>query len=108
MTVSNQKYLKAVYMLSDGSGSTRVADIASALSVSKASVCSALGRLSEKGLVLHEFYGSVSLTPEGEKRAKALAAAYERLKSVIDEALLPDGLHFLICGIPGERLAEAE
>lgn len=109
MTLSNQKYLKAVYMLSGGSGSTRVAEIAAALCVSKASVCSALGRLCAKGLVWHEFYGDVSLTPEGAKRARALTASYERLKYALgDETRLPEGFDFLLCGMPGEGLAKAE
>jgi DtxR family Mn-dependent transcriptional regulator len=78
MTVSNQKYLKAVYVLSR-SGCARVVDIADVLSVSKASVCSALKRLAEKGFVEHEPYGGVRLTETGERKAKALIASYESM-----------------------------
>ena len=92
MTASNQKYLKAVYVLSLYSNIVRVVDIADTLSVSKASVCGALKRLSDKGFVIHELYGDVRLTPEGEKKAKAIITAYGRMKRTISrEAELPSG-----------------
>jgi DtxR family Mn-dependent transcriptional regulator len=95
MTVSNQKYLKAVYVLSRG-GCARVVDIVDTLSVSKASVCSALRRLSDKGFVEHEPYGGVRLTETGELKAKALIASYESLKrSIGDIKRLPAGLEYL-------------
>lgn len=96
MTVSNQKYLKAVYELSGRGGSVRIADIAGTLSVSKASVYSALKRLSDKGLVIHETYGAVELTGAGEKKAKALIESYERLKKTLGAQNLPKKFEYLI------------
>lgn len=95
MTVSNQKYLKAVYVLSRG-GCARVVDIADALSVSKASVCSALKRLSDKGFIEHEPYGGVKLTEPGERKAKALIDSYESMKRSADLKHLPAGLEYLL------------
>jgi DtxR family Mn-dependent transcriptional regulator len=95
MTVSNQKYLKAIYVLSR-SGCARVIDIADALSVSKASVCSALKRLADKGFVEHEPYGDIKLTDAGERKAKALIASYENMRrSIGDSKRLPAGLEYL-------------
>lgn len=94
MTVSNQKYLKAVYILSR-SGCARVVDIADALSVSKASVCSALKRLTDKGYVEHEPYGGVKLTDAGERKAAALIDSYERMKHSGSLKQLPSGLEYL-------------
>lgn len=96
MTVSNQKYLKAVYELSVSGSSVRVADIAETLSVSKASVYSALKKLSDKGLVMHETYGDVELTKTGEKKAKALIESYERLKQSLGAENLPKKFEYLI------------
>lgn len=99
MTASNQRYLKAVYVLSEREGSTRIVDIADALSVSKASVCGAMRKLSDMGYVAHELYGDIKLTEEGEKRARAMIASYERLKkSLGEESPLPDGLAYLLGG----------
>ncbi len=93
MTISNQKYLKAIYE-SAKRGAVRVADIAQTLSVSKASVYSALKRLSDKGLVMHET--SVELTKAGEKKAKALIESYERLKLALGAENLPKKFEYLI------------
>ncbi len=96
MTVSNQKYLKAIYVLSRG-GCARVVDIADALSVSKASVSSALKRLSDKGFIEHEPYGDVKLTEAGSKKAKAIIDSYERMKRSMDDLKqLPSGLEYLL------------
>lgn len=96
MTVSTQKYLKAVYELSKRGGSVRIADIAETLSVSKASVYSALKKLSEKGFVMHETYGNVELTKTGEKKAKALIESYKRLKQTLGAQNLPKKFEYLI------------
>jgi DtxR family Mn-dependent transcriptional regulator len=96
MTVASQKYLKAVYVLSKHGGSVRIADIAETLSVSKASVYSALKRLSDKGFVIHETYGDVELTRTGEKRAKALIESYKRLKQTLGAQNLPKKFEYLI------------
>ena len=80
MTSSNQKYLKAVYTLSKIDESIRVVDIAAELSVSKASVCSAMKRLERKGFVKHELYGDVRLSPAGKKAAKAMITSDLRIK----------------------------
>jgi len=99
MTASNQKYLKAVYELSMKNGKVRVVDIALVLSVSKASVCNALKRLSEKGLLIHELYGDVNLTDAGGKRARTLLASYERMKTLLGEAAPPMGFEYLLSGV---------
>ncbi|MDR0377216.1 MAG: metal-dependent transcriptional regulator [Spirochaetaceae bacterium] len=68
MTQSLEDYLEMVSFLSD-EGIVRVTDIASRLAVSKPSVLTALKILEEQGLIEHERYRNVTLTPEGEVRA---------------------------------------
>ena len=72
-----EDYLKAIFLLTLGGRVTRVKEISEALGVSRSTVTSALRTLSEKGLVKHEHYGYVELTPRGAELARAL---YERNK----------------------------
>jgi DtxR family Mn-dependent transcriptional regulator len=81
MTASGKMYLKAIYYLSGG-GAVRPADIADGLGVSGPSVSNALMRLANEGLLEHESYGDVSLTPAGRRAAQALVAADERLRGM--------------------------
>jgi DtxR family Mn-dependent transcriptional regulator len=68
MTQSLEDYLEMVSFLSD-EGEVRVTDIASRLGVSKPSVLTALKILEEQGLLEHERYRTVSLTPKGAVQA---------------------------------------
>lgn len=70
LSPSLEDYLEAIYILKEKKGFTRVSEIADFLNVKMPSVNSALKILVEKGLVVHETYGYVSLTDEGEKNAK--------------------------------------
>ena len=58
-------YLQAVASLKSGKGHARVGDIAEHLGVSKSGVTSMLRSLQTRGLVTHEPYGCVELTPAG-------------------------------------------
>lgn len=68
MTQSLEDYLEMVSFLADD-GAVRVTDIATRLGVSKPSVLTALKTLEEQGLLEHERYRSVTLTPKGVVRA---------------------------------------
>jgi len=79
MTASGKMYLKTIYYLGS-SGAIRPSDIADALDVSRPSVSNALIRLANEGLLIHESYGDVRLTPNGCRKAQELAAAENRLR----------------------------
>ncbi|MHC6202273.1 metal-dependent transcriptional regulator [Breznakiellaceae bacterium SP9] len=64
MTQSLEDYLEMVSFLAD-EGEVRVTDIASRLDVSKPSVLTALKTLEDRGLLEHQRYSTVSLTPKG-------------------------------------------
>jgi DtxR family Mn-dependent transcriptional regulator len=75
MTQSLEDYLEMVSFLSDegqGQGQVRVTDIAARLGFSKPSVLTALKLLEERGLVLHEYYGRVTITDKGRKLASEI------------------------------------
>lgn len=94
-TPSMEDYLEAIVLLSEGSKAVKVTEISNALGVKKPSVTSALARLAESGLVTHKRYGSVELTPEGERIARDVYWRHETLR------------HFLV-NILNVELAVAE
>lgn len=90
MTASAEDYLEAIFILSrqGGNAHVRVTDLAAFLSVSKPSVTHAVGTLKEKGLLEHEAYGSIRLTPAGE----SCAANVLRRHKMIERFLMHIGV----------------
>lgn len=66
-TRSSEDYLKAIYTLGDDAVTTTA--LADRLLVAPASVTGMMKRLAEQGLVAHEPYHGVRLTPEGKRIA---------------------------------------
>lgn len=69
LTESLENYLETIAMLKNKNKIVRVKDISKVLDVKNSSVNVALNVLSDKGLVIHEKYGYVDLTDEGQKIA---------------------------------------
>jgi DtxR family transcriptional regulator, Mn-dependent transcriptional regulator len=69
LSKSLEDYLEAVYMVAQKKKIVRVKDLIKKLDVKTASVIGALKKLEQRGLVEHEHYGYIELTPEGKKRA---------------------------------------
>ena len=67
---SIEDYLEAIANLGGRRKVVRVNQIGQALDVKMPSVTSALKKLSDEGLVKHEKYGYVELTPKGEEIAR--------------------------------------
>ena len=82
-----EDYLEAIALLKKEKGIARVRDISRLLSVEASSVNSALNNLSENGLVIHERYGYVELTAEGEKLAEGIQKKHEILLKFLTEVL---------------------
>ncbi|MBE9505926.1 MAG: metal-dependent transcriptional regulator [Chloroflexi bacterium] len=84
---SMEDYLEAIGTLEDEHGVVRVTQLSDALNVSKPSVTAAVGRLAQEGLVLHEKYGSVELTPRGKAVADDVWKRHETLWIFLTEIL---------------------
>ncbi len=84
---SMEDYLEAIGTLEDEHGPVRVTQLSDALNVSKPSVTVAVGRLSQEGLVMHEKYGSVELTPRGKAVADDVWRRHEALWVFLTEIL---------------------
>jgi Mn-dependent DtxR family transcriptional regulator len=88
LSPSLEDYLEAIYNLEQMEGSAvRLTDVAQHLSVSKASVNRAIGTLKQSGLVLHEHYGTLSLTPSGQMQAKDIYRRHLVLKAFLIDVL---------------------
>ena len=89
-----EDYAKAIYSLErSGGGAVTTSDLASRLGVSAASASGMVRRLGEMGLVEHEPYRGVSLTPAGERVALEVIRHHRLL-----ELLLAD------LGVPWDRV----
>ena len=82
-----EDYLEAVLVLVRRDGVARVSDIASATNVSKSSVTAALKHLAEDGLVNHDPYRSVTLTPPGLALAEKVLDKHKLLTVFLTDVL---------------------
>ena len=79
LTCTNVRYLLTIYHLSRARLEVSSKDIACSLDVSRASVTSMMGVLTDKELVTKERYGKVHLTRTGIRLARTLAAQADEL-----------------------------
>ena len=96
-TVSSavEDYVKAIYALeSRGEGAVTTTALAERLSVTAASASSMVKKLSEMGLVEHERYRGVRLTPQGVKVALEVLRHHRLLEVYLAEEL----------GVPWDRV----
>lgn len=86
-TASMEDYLEAIAFLRAEEDKVRVKDISDFLNVKMPSVTSALKKLSDEGLVVHERYGDVDLTPSGSRIAEDVMHRHEALTRFLTEIL---------------------
>ena len=87
LSKSLEDYLEAIYVVGQDKKIVRVKDLIKMLDVKTASVIGALKKLEERGLVEHEHYGYIELTPQGEKRAVRIYEKHTVLQSFLTEFL---------------------
>lgn len=87
LSKSLEDYLEAVYMVAQKKKIVRVKDLIKMLDVKTASVIGALKKLEQRGLVEHEHYGYIELTPEGEKKAIRIYEKHTVLMRFLTEFL---------------------
>ena len=79
LTVSAEDYLEAALMLTLDGERIKVTSIAENLGVSKPAVTNALSELAEKGLLIKQPYGDISLTEQGKKEAERVYSKHRLL-----------------------------
>jgi DtxR family Mn-dependent transcriptional regulator len=84
-TANMEDYLEAILRIEEEEEVARVSQISEMLGVKKPSVTAALGKLSEQGLVKHEKYGYVDLTPKGKKMARDVYRRHQLLTTFLHD-----------------------
>lgn len=79
MHESGEDYIETIYLLKKKKGVVRSIDVATELGFSRPSVSRAVGILKDNGLIVMEDDGSLNLTDEGTKVAKAVYAKHTNL-----------------------------
>lgn len=87
MTESLEMYLETIGLLRDSTKMARVTDIARELGVSKPSVHAALHELERRGLIEHEHYGEVFLSPEGKEASAEIRRRHGLLTAFLREVV---------------------
>ena len=86
-TSSMENYLKAAFVLRQKGDKITVTALSEAIGVKRPSVDWALKKLSDAGLVIHEKYGDVELTPEGAKIAEDVYRRHSALYTFLSDIL---------------------
>lgn len=90
LTTSQEDYLKQIYLLGLEQEEVRVTDVAKYLGLSKPSVNRAINTLKEDEFIVHEHYGTLKLTPKGQKAANNIYESYKVIHKFLIEVLEVD------------------
>lgn len=90
LSATHEMYLKVLYGLEKGRRVARVRDMAEGLGVRPGTVTAVLKKLEAGGLVVHEHYGEVTLTPAGKNVAECVVRRFETIRGVLLEFLSLD------------------
>lgn len=90
ITPTMQDYLEAIGQLGSEEQVVRVKNIARQMNVKMPSVTEALKTLARDGLIRHEKYGYVQLTPKGENIAEEIYSRHQTLFKFLNEILRID------------------
>jgi len=87
ITPGMETYLETIKKIEEEKKVVRVKGIARKLRVKMPTVTEALRNLCEEGLIRHEKYGHIELTPEGNKLAEEIDSRHQILFSFLREIL---------------------
>lgn len=90
LSMKLEDYLEAIYWLVEENQVARARDIATALSVHKSTVTSALRSLSRKGFVNYSAYEAATLTPKGRVAAEDVVRRHEIIRGFFIQVLALD------------------
>ena len=87
LSPTHEMYLKVLYRLQLENEIGRVRDMAKGLGVTASTVSAVLKKLEHAGLVVHDRYGTVKLTPGGNRVAECIVRKFEIIKALLIEVL---------------------
>ena len=89
LTPSQENYLEHIWRLSSN-GAVRAVNLADSVGVKRPSVTRAINTLANLGLVRHEHYGDIELTPTGYRTAQYIIYRDRCLKQFMTQVLQLD------------------
>ena len=87
LSPTHEMYLKVLFRLGEQRDVARVRDMAKGLGVSPGTVSAVLKKLDRLGLVKHNRYEAVTLTPAGTEVAQSVVRRFETIRAMLIEVL---------------------
>jgi len=87
-----EDYLRAIYEIIERKGHARTKDISEELNVRQPTVVEMMKKLHNRGLVVYEKYGGVSLTPRGNDIAEAIKKRRQTFEKFLEIILVPEDI----------------
>lgn len=84
---SMEMYLETIYILENSHGHAHGVDVAKKLGVSKASVSKAMNKLSAKGMINKESYGTITLTQKGKELSEQIYYNHQLITKFLEHSL---------------------
>lgn len=84
---SLEDYIEAVYSIYIQENKVKAVEVSRRLGVSRASVTEALQKLEQLGLIHYGYYGTISVTEEGVKKAKEIIKKHATLSEFFEKIL---------------------
>ena len=85
-----EDYLRTVYEIIEQKGYTRIKDISRELGVRPSSVMEMMRKLHNRGFVVYEKYGGITLTSQGREVAEAVEMRHNTFKKFLEIILVPE------------------
>jgi len=87
-----EDYLRTVYEIIEQKGYARIKDISRDLEVRPSSVVEMMRKLHDRGFVVYEKYGGITLTSQGREVAEAVKTRHSTFKEFLEIILVPEDI----------------
>jgi len=85
-----EDYLRTVYEIIEQKGYARIKDVSRELGVRPSSVVEMMRKLHDRGFVIYEKYGGITLTRRGRNVAEAVEMRHDTFKKFLEIILVPE------------------
>jgi len=87
-----EDYLRTAYEIIEQKGYARIKDISRDLGVRPSSVVEMMRKLHDRGFVVYEKYGGITLTLQGRNVAEAVKMRHDTFKKFLEIILVPENV----------------
>ena len=87
-----EDYLRTVYEIIEQKGYARIKDISRELRVKPSSVVEMMRKLHDRGFVIYEKYGDITLASQGREVAEAVEMRHNTFKKFLEIILVPEDI----------------